>query len=120
MSKKIVITGGLGYIGMELSLILSGESRKNQIKVLDNSFFSDRVSQLKRWGIDYEQIDILDSKSLSNEINDADVIFHLAGITNVATTADDKDQERDKRVRDVGIIGTRNIFFLLLMLYLKD
>ena len=109
MSKKIVITGGLGYIGMELSLILSGESRKNQIKVLDNSFFSDRVSQLKRWGIDYEQIDILDSKSLSNEINDADVIFHLAGITNVATTADDKDQERDKRVRDVGIMGTRNI-----------
>ena len=32
MSKKIVITGGLGYIGMELSLLLSGESRKNNSK----------------------------------------------------------------------------------------
>jgi len=34
-SKKIVITGGLGYIGMELALLLSGSSRKNDILVLD-------------------------------------------------------------------------------------
>ena len=49
MSKKIVITGGLGYIGMELSLLLSGEARKNNIKVIDNSFFSERVSQPEKF-----------------------------------------------------------------------
>ena len=68
MPKKVLITGGLGYIGMELSLLLSGESRKNNIKVLDTSFFSERVSQLKRWGIDYSQVDILDSHKLEEEL----------------------------------------------------
>ena len=109
MSKKIVITGGLGYIGMELSLLLSGESRIHDIKVLDNCFFSERVSQLKRWGIDYSQVDILDTSKLKEEISDADIIFHLAGITNVGTTLEDKDLKRDKKIRNVGVNGTRNI-----------
>ena len=109
MSKKIVITGGLGYVGMELSLLLSGEARKNNIKVIDNTFFSERVSQLKRWGIEYSQVDILDSQKLKDELKDVDVIYHLAGITNVGTTIKDKDVKRDKKIRDVGIKGTQNI-----------
>lgn len=109
MSKKIVITGGLGYIGMELALLLSGESRINEIISIDNTFFSERVSQLKRWGIKYKQIDILDKENLSHEIKDADIIYHLAGITSVGTTVDDKDPKRDKIIREVGITGTRNI-----------
>ena len=40
MRKKIVITGGLGYIGMELCKIYSGESWNNEILVIDNQFFS--------------------------------------------------------------------------------
>ena len=107
--KKIVITGGLGYIGMELCKIYSGKSRKYQIKVIDKNFYSSRVSQLKRWGISFSQVDILDSDRLSHEISDADVIFHLAGVTNVATTSEDVNISRDKKVRDVGIKGTRNI-----------
>ena len=107
--KKIVITGGLGYIGMELCKIYSGKARKYQIKVIDKDFYSSRVSQLKRWGISFSQVDILDSDLLSHEISDADVIFHLAGVTNVATTSEDINISRDKKVRDVGIKGTRNI-----------
>ena len=107
--KKIVITGGLGYIGMELCKIYSGKARKYQIKVIDKDFYSSRVSQLKRWGISFSQVDILDSDRLSHEISDADVIFHLAGVTNVATTSEDINISRDKKVRDVGIKGTRNI-----------
>ena len=109
MPKKVLITGGLGYIGMELSLLLSGESRKNNIKVLDTSFFSERVSQLKRWGIDYSQVDILDSHKLEEELKNVDVVYHLAGITNVGRTIEDIDRKRDKLIRDVGVEGTRNI-----------
>ena len=47
MSKKIVITGGLGYIGTELCNIYSGISRNNEILVIDNRFVSERVSQLR-------------------------------------------------------------------------
>ena len=62
--KNIVITGGLGYIGMELCKLYSGNSRIDSITVIDNKFYSDRVSQIRRWGINYQQLDILDSENL--------------------------------------------------------
>ena len=39
--KKIVITGGLGYLGTELCRLYSGVSWKNRIVVIDNRFFSE-------------------------------------------------------------------------------
>ena len=44
--KKIVITGGLGYIGTELCKIYSGESWNNEITIIDNRFISERVSEI--------------------------------------------------------------------------
>ena len=72
-------------------------------------FFSERVSQLKRWNIKFKQIDILDIDALEKEINKADLIYHLAGITNVGTTKDDIDKIRDQEIKNVGISGTRNV-----------
>ena len=83
--QKIVITGGLGYIGMELAKIYSGKTRTNEVVVLDKEFYSSRVSQLRRWGIKYNQCDILDTQKLKEHISDAEIIFHLAGITDVPT-----------------------------------
>ena len=110
--KKIVITGGLGYIGMELSKIYSGVTQRDSVTVVDRGFFSSRVSQLRRWGINFEQIDILDKEKLQPLIKDADIIYHLAGITDVGSTLGDKNTERDREVRKVGIEGTRNIINL--------
>jgi len=110
--NKIIITGGLGYLGMELSKIYSGKSRELDITVIDSNFVSSRVSQLKRWGIKFKQVDILDSNNLEKEIHDADIIYHLAGITDVATTKEDVNVEREKRVYDVGVKGTQNIIKL--------
>ena len=110
--RKIIITGGLGYIGMELSKIYSGKSRNFDITVIDSNFFSERVSQLKRWGIKFKQIDILDQTKLKDAIHDADLIYHLAGITDVATTKKDINPEHEKKVYDVGVNGTKNIINL--------
>ena len=107
--QKIVITGGLGYIGMELCKVYSGETRNVSIKVLDRSFFSSRISQLRRWGIDFKQVDILNEDLLKEEIKDADLIYHLTEITDVGTTIEDKDPIRDKKILDVAINGTENI-----------
>ena len=38
---KILITGGLGYIGTELCEIYSGESRYKEITVIDKRFISE-------------------------------------------------------------------------------
>lgn len=107
--RKIVITGGLGYIGMELARLYSGKSLNNRIVVLDKAFYSDRVKILKNWNINFRQIDILDENFLKETLFDADLIYHLAGVTDVGTTSKDINKKRDKLVYDVGVKGTRNV-----------
>ena len=62
--KKIVITGGIGYIGTELCKIYSGESWNNKITVIDNRFISERVNQLKNWNINFVNEDIVNSENV--------------------------------------------------------
>ena len=81
--KKIVITGGLGYIGTELCKIYSGYSWNDEIIVIDNRFISERVTQLRNWNINFIHGDILDKNLINKHCKDADVVHHLAGITNV-------------------------------------
>jgi UDP-glucose 4-epimerase len=106
---KIVITGGLGYIGTELCKIYSGESRYKDITVLDSRFVSERVKQLRDWGINYIQCSLFDDSIIETELKNADVIIHLAGITDVAYTKTDSNKEKDDEITRVGIEGTRNI-----------
>ena len=63
--KRIVITGGLGYIGTELCKIYSGESWKNKITVVDNKFHSDRVNQLRNWNMHFIHADIAKSNEVA-------------------------------------------------------
>ena len=72
--KKIVITGGIGYIGTELYKIYSGESWNNKITVIDNRFISERVEQLRNWNIDFIQADIRDKNNVETILKDADVV----------------------------------------------
>ena len=81
MGKKIVITGGIGYIGTELCKIYSGVSWNNEILVIDNRFISERVNQLRNWNIDFIHGDILDKSLINRYCKNADIIHHLAGIT---------------------------------------
>ena len=93
MGKKIVITGGLGYIGTELCKIYSGESWNNEIVVIDKNFYSERVNQLSNWKIKFFQGDILNKDFINHHINDADIVHHLAGITDVAYVKKDENKE---------------------------
>ena len=107
--KKIVILGALGYLGTELSRIYSGESWKNKIIALDNRFVSERINQLKKWNIEFFQGHILDNDFLKKHLKDADVVHHLAGVTDVAYVKTEANSELDKRIRSIAIEGTNNI-----------
>ena len=109
MSKKIVITGGLGYIGTELCKIYSGESWKNKVTVIDNRFISERVNQLRNWGIDFINADIRDANKVKKFLREADVIHHLAGVTDVARTQEESNLEKDKEMNDVAEKGTSTV-----------
>jgi len=105
---KILITGGLGYIGTELCEIYSGESRFKEITVIDKRFVSERVFQLRNWGINFIQGDILDKDLITDLVKNSDIVIHLAGITDVAYVKSDNSQNEEE-IKTVGEIGTRNI-----------
>ena len=107
--KKIVILGALGYLGTELSRIYSGESWKNKIVAIDNRFISERINQLKKWNIEFFQGHILDRDFLRKHLKDADVVHHLAGVTDVAYVKTEANSELDERIRTVAIDGTNNV-----------
>lgn len=109
MKKKIVITGGLGYLGTELCRLYSGYSWKYDVTVIDSRFLSERVKELKNWNINFFQGGILDKEFLKKILKNADVVHHLAGVTDVAYVHNDINIERDDNIRKVAIEGTNNV-----------
>ncbi len=107
--KNIIITGGLGYIGTELCKIYSGVSWNNKITVIDNRFISERVNQLRNWNINFVHGDILDKGLINRYCKDADIVHHLAGITDVPRVKKDSNDSIDNQIILVGEKGTQNI-----------
>ena len=109
MRKKIVIVGALGYIGTELCKIYSGESWKNSVVAIDSRFVSERVAQLRDWNIEFRQGGLLDKDFLKKNLGNADIVYHLAGITDVAYVKKDSDTQQDEKIKTIAIEGTRNV-----------
>jgi len=109
VKKKIVITGGLGYIGTELCKIYSGFSWNDQITVIDNRFISERVNQLRNWNINFIHGDILDRELVGKYLHDADIVHHLAGITDVPRVKSESSFDKENKIKLVAEEGTQNI-----------
>ena len=109
MAKKIVIVGALGYLGTELCRLYSGESWFNKIVAIDSRFLSDRVAQLSNWNIEFHQGHVLDQIFLKNVLDGADVVHHLAGVTDVAYVKKESNSEQDDKIKKVAIEGTKNV-----------
>ena len=99
----------MGYIGTELCKIYSGVSWHHDITVIDNRFISERVNQIRNWNMEFIQGDILDSNLVKKYFKDADVVHHLAGVTNVPRTKSESSEVHDKKIKEVGEKGTQNI-----------
>ena len=104
--EKIVITGGLGYIGTELCKLYSGETRYKNIIVTDKRFVSERVKQLRDWGFEFKQGDLLDKVFMIEILKDADIVYHLAGVTDVAYTKSEENSKSEK-ITEVGVVGSK-------------
>ena len=109
MKKKIIITGGLGYIGTELCKIYSGVSWNNDVTVIDNRFISERVNQLRNWNINFVHGDILDKNLITKYCSDVDIVHHLAGITDVPRVKEEADKAHEDKILLVAQKGTQNI-----------
>ena len=99
----------MGYIGTELCKIYSGYSWNDNITVIDNRFISERVNQLRSWNINFIHGDILDKDLVKKIFKDADIVHHLAGITQVPRVKSESNFESDEKIKKVANEGTQNI-----------
>ncbi len=109
MAKKILITGGLGYIGTELCKLYSGYSWNDEVTVIDSNFSSERVNQLRKWKINFVHGDILDKELIKKHCSNVDIVHHLAGITKVPRTKEEASSFNDEKIKLVAEQGTQNI-----------
>ena len=107
--QKIVITGGLGYIGFELCKLYSGETRYKNIYVLDDKFYSSRVKQLLDWGFKFKQTSVTNQKQIEEILSNADIVHHFSGITDVPRTSSESSENKEREIIEVGIDGTNYI-----------
>jgi len=113
MAKKIVIVGALGYLGTELCKLYSGESWFHEVIAIDNRFVSKRVNQLKNWNIKFFQGEILDVGFLEKHLHDADIVHHLAGVTDVAYVKKESNADQDEKIKKIAIEGTNNVLKII-------
>lgn len=102
--KKIVILGGLGYIGTEISKLFTNSS--DEILVIDSNYIESQVKWLENNGIKYYQRDIF---NLSDLISDADICINLISITKVPQTQAQSNPIIDSEITWIGTEGTRYV-----------
>jgi UDP-glucose 4-epimerase len=101
--KRIVLTGGAGFIGTTLARLLADE---NRIVVLDN-LHRDALGGTdlaEHPSLEFHQADVLDADAVRELAAGATHVVHLAGIAGVDTVL-----ESPVRTMRVNLIGTYNV-----------
>jgi dTDP-glucose 4,6-dehydratase len=101
--KKVVITGGAGFIGTSIAKKLF---RHNRVIIFDNLHRNalQKTELLKSPNVSFIKGDVQDIKVLINAVKGANIIIHLAAIAGVDTVL-----ESPVRTMKVNLIGTFNV-----------
>ncbi len=102
-SKKVVVTGGCGFIGSNLTAELAKE---NHVTVLDNLSYgrADNLAGLSKKNVRFVKGDITDYKLLEKVLKNKDYVFHQAAMASVA-----ESWEKPKEANEVNVTGTQNV-----------
>ena len=109
MSKKILITGGAGFIGSNICEKLLRMPEIAVVRVIDNSITGSKEnieSFLPDGKFEFIQGDIRDFKTCKEVSKDIDVILHQAALGSVPRSVNDPITTNDYNIN-----GTLNIFF---------
>jgi len=91
--KRVIVTGGAGFIGSHLSELLLAEG--HEVIVIDN-LASGRLENLKgvadHPGFRFVKVDIRDMASLRPLFEGVDWVFHLAGLADIVPSIEMPDQ----------------------------
>jgi UDP-glucose 4-epimerase len=103
MTKRLVVTGGAGFIGSTLVRTLLPHG---SVTVIDNLLTGhERNLEEVRGSIEFQNADICDADAMTRLIQGADTVFHLAAIPSVPRSIDEPAPSHK-----VNIDGTFNVF----------
>lgn len=84
--QKILVTGGAGFIGYNISKILS-EDEENNVHIIDDlskgEMDDEFRSLIEKSNVTFHKMDLTDSKTYSEIDSEYDQIYHLAAIVGV-------------------------------------
>ncbi|NTU53581.1 MAG: SDR family oxidoreductase [Chlorobiaceae bacterium] len=100
MVKKIVITGGTGFIGSRLVHRLSGTGNDVHALVRSSSDLTSLKECLDRITLEFG--DVTDASSLKTVFNGADEVYHCAGLTYMGG-------KKNPLLQRINVEGTRNV-----------
>ena len=102
--KKVLITGGAGYIGTELANLLLEQDY--DVTIYDTLMYDGSVliPLFKNKNFSFVKGDILDKQKLEDVIKEKDVVIHLAAV--VGYFACDKNKRFST---DINVLGTKNV-----------
>lgn len=95
--KKVLITGGSGFVGKNLSKVLKD---KYEIFILDKN-----ENRSKLDGVNFIKGDICDLKTLNEAFKEIDYVVHLAAIISLKECEEDPEKCKENNVE-----GTENVF----------
>ncbi len=104
--RRVLVTGGVGYVGRELTaqLIQEGE---NVVHVLDNLACGEhRLAHMDQTRFSLHRVDIRDATAVRNVIQEVqpDVVFHLAAVHYIPAC-----EEAPGNAVAVNVVGTVNV-----------
>jgi UDP-glucose 4-epimerase len=99
---KILITGGAGFIGSNLTKRLVNDG--NEVVVLDSLLRGNKIDKETFAKITFIKGDVRDAELVNQACKGCDLIFHFAAVLGVDIVADNPVE-----TMDVEVIGTRNV-----------
>lgn len=99
---KILITGGAGFIGSNLTKRLVGDG--HEVVVLDNLLRGNKIDKSSFEAIRFVKGDVRDAALVNELALGCDIIYHFAAVLGVDVVADNPVE-----TMDVEVIGTRNV-----------
>jgi UDP-glucose 4-epimerase len=102
-SRKILVTGGAGFIGSNLCIALA--ARGEQVVALDNLSVSEsNLPILKEHGVEFVKADIADYEEMEKHFKGVDIVYHVAAMNRAQRSIEDP-----RAANAANITGTLNV-----------
>ena len=101
INKKMLVTGGAGFIGSHVVELLVSE--KFDVVVFDN-LTTGNFKKIEKFQVNFIESDIRDLESLTKAFENIDTVFHLAAAISVPESL-----EKPEEYVDINVNGTLNV-----------